>query len=104
MMNHYRTVGNGVSFTLVDWRGEKVWLAKGSTEHDHYLEEGIRALMTSPPRTPETDAALRQPEAEAELTVTERRATLQWSARWEGATRIVRHVELRETVTIERFD
>jgi hypothetical protein len=100
-MNNYRQIGTGSAFELVDWRGERVWIAKGSLEYDEYLEEGIRSLMvSSPPRS--LASALRQPDAAT--TVRERRVTLALSAQWKGNTRIVRQVELRETITIERFD
>ena len=93
-MNNYRQIGNGNSFELVQWRGERVWLAKSSTEYDEYLEEGIRELMISPPPRKLTAA----------LKVDERRVTLQLSAQWKGKTRIVKHVELRETVITEVFN
>mgnify|MGYP001589479313 FL=1 len=92
-MNNYRQIGNGNSFALVNWRGERVWFAKYSPEYDEYLEEGIRELMISPPRS-----------LTPALKVKERRVTLQWSAQWNGKTRIVKHVELRETVTTEVFN
>lgn len=93
-MNNYRQIGNGNSFELVQWRGETVWLAKYSPEHNEYLEEGIRPLMISPPPRKLTAA----------MKVKERHVTLQWSAQWNGKTRIVKHVELRETVTTEVFN
>ncbi len=93
-MDNYRQIGAGSAYVLVTWRGERVWLAKSSTEYDEYLEEGIRQLMMpSPPRT-----------LTALPKVTERRVTLQVSAQWKGKMRIVKHLELRETVTSEVFD
>ena len=92
-MNNYRQIGTGTTFELVNWRGERVWLARGSTEHADYLEEGIRSLMVSPPRS-----------LASAPTVRERRVTLQLSAQWKGKTRIAKHIELCETVTTEVFD
>jgi len=90
-MNNYRQIGAGSAYVLVEWRGERVWLARHSTEYDEYLEEGIRKFMSPSPRK------LIAPK------VNERRVTLQLSAQWKGKTRIVKHVELRETVTTEVF-
>lgn len=92
-MNNYRQIGTGSAYVLVEWRGERVWLAKYSTEYDEYLEEGIRKLMSPTPRT-----------LTVAPKVTERRVTLQVSAQWKSNMRIVKHVELRETVTTEVFN